>query len=232
LHPTTEASQQAPQPIPPGQFGAGAYRPGNGVENPNRIREVKPVYTPDAERAGIQGTVELEAVISATGTVTDVRVVRSLDDALGLDRNAIDAVRNTPFVPCKIKLAPVWCVVVFELQYTLGAPQPIPDGRSFAGAYRYREGAGLDAPVPILRVHPQYTPDAMRAKIQGKVSVEFVVNRDGTVGETRIYRSLDNVFGLDDQAVKAVRATQWTPGRFNGTPVAMVVVMDLTFSLR
>ena len=232
LPPTIAAGRQAPQPIPPGQFGAGAYRPGNGVENPVRIREVKPAYTPDAERAGIQGTVELEAVIGPTGTVTDVRILRSLDSTLGLDRNAMDAVRNTPFVPCKIGLSPVSCVVVFELQYTLGAPQPIPDGEFFAGAYRYREGAGFDAPAPILRVHPQYTPEAMRAKIQGRVSVELVVNGDGTVGEAKIYRSLDKVFGLDDQAIKAVRATRWTPGRFNGASVAMVVLMDLTFSLR
>jgi len=102
-----------------GGFGGGAYRPGNGVENPIRIREVKPQYTPEAMRAKIQGTVELEAIISPEGRVTEVRVIRSLDKVFGLDQKAREAVLATPFVPCKKSGTPVACLVVFELQFTL-----------------------------------------------------------------------------------------------------------------
>jgi len=102
-----------------GGFGGGAFRPGNGVENPVRIREVKPQYTPEAMRAKIQGTVELEAVISPEGKVTEVRVIRSLDKVFGLDEQARKAVLATPFIPCKKQGQPVACLVVFELQFTL-----------------------------------------------------------------------------------------------------------------
>ena len=102
-----------------GGFGGGAYRPGNGVENPVRIREVKPQYTPEAMRAKIQGTVELEAIISPDGRVTEVRVIRSLDKVFGLDEQARKAVLATPFIPCKRQGQPVPCLVVFELQFTL-----------------------------------------------------------------------------------------------------------------
>ncbi len=102
-----------------GGFGGGAYRPGNGVESPIRIREVKPQYTPEAMRAKIQGTVELEAVIGTDGRVADVRVIRSLDKVFGLDEQARKAVSATPFIPCKKQGQPVPCVVVFELQFTL-----------------------------------------------------------------------------------------------------------------
>ena len=102
-----------------GGFGGGAFRPGNGVENPQRIREVKPAYTPEAMRAKIQGTVELEAVIGPDGKVTDVRVIRSLDKVFGLDEQARIAVLKTPFIPCKKQGTPVACLVVFELQFTL-----------------------------------------------------------------------------------------------------------------
>ena len=102
-----------------GGFGGGAFRPGNGVENPQRIREVKPAYTPEAMRAKIQGTVELEAVIGPDGKVTDVRVIRSLDKTFGLDEQARKAVFATPFIPCKKQGTPVPCIVVFELQFTL-----------------------------------------------------------------------------------------------------------------
>jgi protein TonB len=102
-----------------GGFGGGAYRPGNGVENPIRIREVKPQYTPEAMRAKIQGTVELEAIIAPDGKVTEVRVIRSLDKVFGLDEQARKAVFATPFIPCKKQGTPVPCLVVFELQFTL-----------------------------------------------------------------------------------------------------------------
>lgn len=102
-----------------GGFGGGAFRPGNGVENPIRIREVKPQYTPEAMRAKIQGTVELEAVIGPDGKVTDVRVTRSLDKVFGLDEQARKAVFSTPFIPCKKQGSPVPCLVIFELQFTL-----------------------------------------------------------------------------------------------------------------
>lgn len=102
-----------------GGFGGGAYRPGNGVENPIRIREVKPQYTPEAMRAKIQGTVELEAIIGPDGKVTEVRVIRSLDKVFGLDEQARKAVFATPFIPCKKTGQPVACLVVFELQFTL-----------------------------------------------------------------------------------------------------------------
>lgn len=102
-----------------GGFGGGAFRPGNGVENPIRIREVKPQYTPEAMRAKIQGTVELEAIIGPDGKVTEVRVIRSLDKVFGLDEQARKAVFATPFIPCKKTGQPVACLVVFELQFTL-----------------------------------------------------------------------------------------------------------------
>ncbi len=102
-----------------GGFGGGAFRPGNGVENPVRLREVKPQYTPEAMRAKIQGTVELEAVIGPDGKVTEVRVIRSLDKVFGLDEQARKAVFATPFIPCKKQGSPVPCLVVFELQFTL-----------------------------------------------------------------------------------------------------------------
>jgi periplasmic protein TonB len=102
-----------------GGFGGGAYRPGNGVESPTRIREEKPQYTAEAMRAKIQGTVELEALIAADGNVAEVRVTRSLDRVFGLDESARQAVFRTKFLPCKRQGVPVACLVTFELQFTL-----------------------------------------------------------------------------------------------------------------
>jgi protein TonB len=88
-------------------------------------------------------------------------------------------------------------------------------------------------PPRILReVKPQYTADAMRAKVQGVVELEAVVLPDGSVGDVRVVRSLDPVFGLDQEAIRAVRQWRFVPGTRLGQPVAVLVGVELTFTLR
>ncbi len=48
----------------------------------------------------------------------------------------------------------------------------------------------------------------MRAKVQGMVWVECIVMPDGNVGDARITRSLDSIFGLDQEALKAAQAVE------------------------
>jgi protein TonB len=81
-------------------------------------------------------------------------------------------------------------------------------------------------------VKPQYTADAMRAKVQGTVWLECVVMPDGSVGDIKIVRSLDSVFGLDQEAIKAARNWKFVPGVRGGEPVPVLVTIELTFTLR
>ena len=96
----------------------------------------------------------------------------------------------------------------------------------------YRPGSGVEIPQLIAQVRPQYTADAMRAKVQGIVGLECVVERDGTVGRCDVKRSLDPNFGLDQEALKAARQWRFRPGTRFGEPVAVLVTIELTFTLR
>lgn len=100
------------------------------------------------------------------------------------------------------------------------------------GGGAYRPGSGVTSPQLVREVKPNYTADAMRAKVQGVVLLECVVLPDGTVGDIRIIKSLDKVFGLDDEAIKAARQWQFLPGRRLGEPVSVLVTMELGFTLR
>jgi protein TonB len=102
-----------------GGFGGGAYRPGNGVNPPRILREVKPNYTPEAMRAKIQGIVYLEAVVLENGTVGQVRVIRSLDPTFGLDQEAERTVKKWTFQPGTRLGQPVAVVVEIEMSFTL-----------------------------------------------------------------------------------------------------------------
>lgn len=58
-----------------------------------------------------------------------------------------------------------------------------------------------------------------------------VVMPDGTVGNVEVTRSLDRVFGLDEEAVKTVKQWRFTPGTRNGVAVPVLVEIELTFTL-
>jgi periplasmic protein TonB len=101
-----------------------------------------------------------------------------------------------------------------------------------AGGGAYRPGNGVEQPSVLRQVRPNYTADAMRAKVQGVVLVEAVVLPDGSVGEARVVRSLDSTFGLDEEALKAAKQWRFAPGTRFGQPVAVLVTIELTFTLR
>jgi periplasmic protein TonB len=100
------------------------------------------------------------------------------------------------------------------------------------GGGAYRPGNGVELPRVIQEIRPNYTADAMRAKVQGTVWVECVVMTDGTVGEAHVTKSLDSVFGLDQEALKAAKRWRFIPGRRLGQPVPVLVTIELTFTLR
>lgn len=101
-----------------------------------------------------------------------------------------------------------------------------------SGGGVYRPGNGVETPQPIRQARPNYTSEAMRAKIQGEVIIEAVVLPDGTVGDVKIVRSLDKNFGLDNEALKAARQWRFRAGTRFGEPVAVLVTIALTFTLR
>lgn len=93
-------------------------------------------------------------------------------------------------------------------------------------------GDGVSWPQLIQEVKPNYTADAMRAQLQGLVELEIVVLPDGSVGRVSIVRSLDTRFGLDAEAIKAVRRWRFDPARRAGKAVAARVGVELSFNLR
>jgi periplasmic protein TonB len=103
-------------------------------------------------------------------------------------------------------------------------------GGGFGGG-AYRLGSGVVPPTLLKQVTPRYTADAMRQRIQGTVTLEVVVSREGIPVAIRVTRSLDPG-GLDQEAIAAVREWRFTPGRVGNTPVDVLVTILLDFSVR
>lgn len=100
-----------------GGTGGGPYRPGSGITAPSVLREVKPDYTEEARRRGVEGDVVLEIVVRADGSVGDVKVLQGLGN--GLDQRAADAVRQWRFSPARRYGTPVDVMVEVAVEFKL-----------------------------------------------------------------------------------------------------------------
>ena len=95
----------------------------------------------------------------------------------------------------------------------------------------YQAGSGVTMPVPVHQERPQYTIEAMRARIEGAVVVECVVEPTGVCARLRVLRSLDSRLGLDQQALRAAAAWRFSPGTRLGKPVSVLVTIQLGFNI-
>ena len=98
-------------------IGGGPFQAGSDIQPPRLLREVKPLYTEEARKGAVQGSVVLDVVVRRDGSVGSVAVVRSL--GAGLEERAIDAVRQWRFAPAERRGAPVDVQVQVSVQFTL-----------------------------------------------------------------------------------------------------------------
>ena len=76
----------------------------------------------------------------------------------------------------------------------------------------------------------KYPSQARRMGIEGKVFVQFVVGKDGSISEVKIMRGIGA--GCDEEAVRVIKnSPAWAPGKQRGKPVKVRMVLPITFKL-
>jgi periplasmic protein TonB len=89
-----------------------------------------------------------------------------------------------------------------------------------------------DAPVPIRRVPPVYPSWGKQAGIEGSVTLQVEVLKDGKVGAIEVLKSLSaGPGGFDEAAVKAVKQWEFQPAKTGGQPIACWVTFPIQFNL-
>lgn len=90
---------------------------------------------------------------------------------------------------------------------------------------------GEAALMKYLNDNINYPQVAMENGVQGRVIVQFVVTKNGTIGEVKIIRSVDR--DLDKEAVRLCKSLpKFIPGKMNGQAVNVWYTLPITFKLQ
>ena len=90
---------------------------------------------------------------------------------------------------------------------------------------------GMEAMIKFISNNIQYPADAKKQKVDGRVLVNFVVEKDGSITEVKVIKP--TFPSLDAEAVRVVKAMpKWKPGYQKGQAVRVQFTMPINFSLK
>ena len=90
---------------------------------------------------------------------------------------------------------------------------------------------GMEAMIQFISSNIQYPADAQKQKVDGRVLVNFVVEKDGSITEVKVIKP--TFPSLDAEAIRVVKAMpKWKPGYQRGQAVRVQFTMPINFSLK
>ena len=89
---------------------------------------------------------------------------------------------------------------------------------------------GINSFYKYLVDNMKYPPQARRLGIEGKVMLQFVVDKNGLIGDVSVLRGIGS--GCDEEAVRVMKnAPPWKPGKQRGKPVKQRCIMPISFKI-
>ena len=90
---------------------------------------------------------------------------------------------------------------------------------------------GLKAFYAYIAKNLTYPAQARRSRVEGKVYLQFVVRKDGSITDIKVLKGIG--FGCDKEAIKVLEsAPKWKPGKQRGVPVNVHMSIPIIFLLK
>jgi TonB family protein len=223
-----------------------AKKTGDGVTAPELIYVVEPELTDEAKKAKFMGFVFVNLIVDARGMPQNVHVVRGV--GMGLDEKAVETAKQYRFRPAMEDGKPVPVELNVEVNFKVmdspgndaasnpngpSASESSPPMQSapqeYGGVPVRKIGGGVTTPELIYKVDPEFSAEARKAKFEGIVLVNFIVDAKGKPQDVRVLRGVG--LGLDEKALKAVRAYRFRPATEYGKPVPVGLNVEVNFKI-
>jgi periplasmic protein TonB len=104
-----------------------------------------------------------------------------------------------------------------------------PGAGNGVGGGVYRVGGGVSQPSVLVKVDPEYSEEARKAKYSGTVLLAVIVDAEGHARDIHVVKSLG--MGLDEKAIEAVEKWKFRPGMKSGVPVNVRATIEVNFRL-
>jgi TonB family protein len=213
----------------------------------------KLVYPESAREAGIEGRVVVEFIVNKQGNVVEPNILRGIGG--GADEAALEAIRSTRFTPGVQRGQPVDVKMVLPIVFRLSSdgtapppppptpqPPPPPPAPPAPGDLGPRTSAGEEIFIVVEEMprmiggmeayynQLRYPDMARRAGIEGRVILQFVVDKEGKPIDAVVVRGIGA--GADEAALEALSKVRFTPGKQRGHSVNVQMQLPVEFSLR
>src|SRR5690606_7472068 len=185
-----------------------------------------------------QGTVEVTFVVEKNGSLSNVTIEKGLDEAC--NNESLRLVKNSPaWQPAKhngkVVRQRISMPLIFRIPDTTGTAN-LPeynenlDLKTITPEQPARPVNGTDAFFAYIREQQRYPAKARKKQIQGKVMVEFMVEKDGRLTNIKVLKPLGN--GLDQEAVRLIEnGPMWLPALFQDQPIRQKMILPVVFQL-
>ncbi|MFD2787826.1 energy transducer TonB [Hymenobacter rubripertinctus] len=217
-------------------------QPAGGPEAFGQYLAENQQYPTAALQAGAQGTATVTFVIEKTGSISNVAVAQPLHPLL--DAEAIRLVQAAPrWTPAQHRGGVVRQRVTVPISFQIpgdapAAPATAPAAAGTAGPTTQvvsadqpaRPVGGTEAFFEWIQLNQQYPALALQRKAEGRVMMEFIVEKDGSLTDIKPIKRLGS--GLDEEAIRLIKAApKWEPAMYKGQPIKQKMVLPVVFSL-
>lgn len=229
--------------------------PNGGMEGLLKYLSKNVKYPVNAKKNGIQGRVVTNFVVNKNGSISNVRVLRSVDTEL--DKEAIRVISSMPnWKPGIQRGEAVRVKYTLPIMFRLDNKK---DNVKQQPVYKTDKGVIIStnprvvqvngsAPFEVVEQMPQfpggqpglmqfiaknikYPESAQKAKEQGTVFLQLIVDKDGKAISPKILRSVSPA--LDAEAIRLINAMpKWKPGKQKGEAVAVKYTVPIKFKLQ
>mgnify|MGYP003304467990 FL=1 len=200
-------------------------------------------YPAEAKEKGVQGRVIVQMVVEKDGTITNAKVVRGVDPLL--DAEALRVVNQSPkWKPGMQKGEAVRVKYTLPIMFRLSndssdskaAEAPRKAIVDENGVHQVCEEmpefpGGMQECMKWLGKNINYPAEAKEKGTQGRVIIQFVVEKDGSITEAKVARGVDPL--LDAEALRVINSSpKWKPGKQGGQPVRVKYTIPVAFRLQ
>lgn len=201
-------------------------------------------YPAEAQEKGIQGRVIVQFIVEKDGSLSNINVVRGIDPLL--DKEAVRVIQASPkWIPgkqrgeavrVKFTVPIVFKIPGKEAPETEGNNETATDKVDANGVHMVCEEmpefpGGMMECMKFLSKNVKYPAEAHEKGIEGRVIVQFIVEKDGSITNAKVVRGIHP--SLDAEALRITNAMpKWKPGKQKGEVVSVKFTIPISFKLQ